>query len=85
MRAFLIACVATVIFAAAGYFSLNVFQEPTGIAYTTRGARVESSWSWRGISTEAQRTMCKPRQTWQWFFVDFRNPQDEPEICIDSQ
>ena len=85
MRAFLMACVAAVIFAAGGYFSLNVFQKPTGVAYAAKGARAEPSWSWRVVSTEASRTACKPRQTWQWFFVDFRDPRGEPVICADSQ
>ena len=85
MRAFLIACVATAIFAVVGYLSLNFFQEPTGIAYTAKDARAEPNWSWRVISTEAATTACKPRRSWQWFFVDFRDPHGEPDICADSQ
>jgi len=85
MRAFLIACAATVALGAGGYFSLNIFQEPTGFAYTAKSARPESSWSWRVTSTVGQGTTCTPRQSWQWFFVDFRDPNGEAVICSESQ
>lgn len=85
MRAFLIACAATLIVGTGGYFSLNAFQEPSGVVYTAKTARAEPSWSWRVISTEASRTTCTLRRSWQWFFVDFRDPSSEPRICVDSQ
>ena len=40
MRAFLVACLAVIVIGAGGYFFLNAMQEPTGVAYTTDGARI---------------------------------------------
>jgi hypothetical protein len=85
MRAFLVACLAVVVIGAVGYFSLNSVQKPTGAAYTTEGARIDPSWSWRRISSVATARPCEPRTSWQWFFVDFRRPAGEPSICSDSQ
>ena len=39
MRAFLVACVAVVVIGAGGYFFLNSFQEPSGVAFTTNAVR----------------------------------------------
>ncbi len=85
MRAFLVACLAFVVIGAGGYFALNAVQKPTGAAYTTDSARIDASWSWRKASTTAAAQSCEPRQLWQWFFVDFRDPHGEPGLCWDSQ
>ncbi len=85
MRAFLIACVTTIILMASGYFLLNAFQEPTGMAYTAKSARIETTWSWRVTSIMTEKTTCTPRRSWQWFFVDFRDSYGEPAICAYSQ
>ncbi len=78
MRAFLLACLAVVILGAGGYFSLNSAQTPTGVAYTTDGARINEKWSWRSDG-------CDARTTWQWIFVDFGSPAGESKVCSDSQ
>jgi hypothetical protein len=49
MRAFLAACVAVVIIGAGGYLVLTEIQQPTGVAYTTGGARISPQWSWRSV------------------------------------
>jgi|HubBroStandDraft_4_1064222.scaffolds.fasta_scaffold289543_1 hypothetical protein len=88
MRAFLVACLAFVVIGAGGYFALGNLQEPSGLAYSTDGARINPSWSWRETSTKSPASpadQCEPRKSWQWFFVDFRHPHGEPSICSDSQ
>jgi hypothetical protein len=85
MRAFLVACVAIVVIGAGGYFSLNAVQQPSGIAYATDGARIDPSWSWRVTTTTPAATPCEPRKVWQWFFVDFRDPNGESALCSISQ
>jgi hypothetical protein len=47
MRAFLAACLAAVILAAGGYFAASAMQRPSGVAYTTEGARIDPKWSFR--------------------------------------
>ena len=49
MRAFLVACLAIIIFGAGGYYLLNSAQKPTGAAYTTDGARINPKWAWRPV------------------------------------
>lgn len=49
MRAFLTACLGIIVIGIAGFFSLNTLQEPSGIAYTTGGARISPDWSWRSV------------------------------------
>jgi hypothetical protein len=39
MRVFLAACLAIIVLAVGGYFSVNVIQRSSGVAYTTEGAR----------------------------------------------
>jgi hypothetical protein len=85
MRVFLMACLAFIAIGAGGYFSLNAVQKSTGSAYTTDSARIDPSWSWRVTSTSPPPQQCEPRQVWQWFFVDFRDPEGESSICSDSQ
>ncbi len=85
MRAFLVSCVALVAIGAGGYFILNSLQQSSGAAFTTGGARIDPSWSWRVALTTPPAAHCEPRTVWQWFFVDFRDPGGESKICSDSQ
>jgi hypothetical protein len=95
MRAFLVACLAIVVVGTGGYFFLNAMQEPSGIAYTTGGARISTSWVWRSVigpdgaggptAKTAQAGECDMRKTWQWIFVDFGKPDGESATCSDSQ
>ena len=85
MRAFLVACLAFVVIGAGGYFALNAVQKPTGSVYTTDAARIDPSWNWRSASTTPPAQPCEPRKPWQWFFVDFRDPNGESSLCSDSQ
>jgi hypothetical protein len=91
MRAFLLACLAIVVIGAGGYFFLSDMQQPSGVAYSTEGARIDTSWAWRsvsgptGASEGAQAKECDPRKTWQWIFVDFGRPDGEPALCSISQ
>jgi hypothetical protein len=92
MRAFLVACLATVVLGAAGYFFLGAMQEPAGFAFSTEGARITPDWAWRSvgrptipaIDVTAGRA-CEMRKAWQWIFVDFGDPSGEPGICAISQ
>jgi hypothetical protein len=54
MRVFLAACLAIVILAVGGYFSVNAMQRLSGAAYTTEGARIKASWSWRQMLPRAK-------------------------------
>lgn len=85
MRAFLVACLTFIVIGAGGYFALNALQEPSGTAYTTDAARINSTWSWRTATTTSPPQQCEPRKIWQWFFVDFRDPKGESGLCSDSQ
>jgi hypothetical protein len=49
MRAFLVACLAIVVIGAAAFYIVNATQKPTGVAYTTDGARINPKWSWRTV------------------------------------
>lgn len=85
MRAFLMACLATLVIGAAGYFAFDALQQPAGIAYATEGARIDPSWSWRTVLTPPSAQQCQPRKIGQWFFVDLRRPRGELPVCSDSQ
>jgi hypothetical protein len=90
MRAFLVACLAMLAFAAGGYFFLGTLQQPSGVAFATDGARIDTSWSWRSVSGpagagETAQTGCDMRKTWQWGFVDFGRPKGESAACSISQ
>jgi len=54
MRAFLAACLAIVVIGAGSYFALSTLQQPTGVAYTTDGARISPQWSWRAVFRQAK-------------------------------
>jgi hypothetical protein len=49
MRAFVAACVAAILIAACGVLALGAFQKSTGAAFSTNGARINPSWSWREV------------------------------------
>jgi hypothetical protein len=83
MRAFLVACLAFVIIGAGGYFLLASVQEPSGVAYTTNGARISTNWSWRSVGSRAGE--CDARKSWQWVFVDLGKPEGESATCSISQ
>jgi hypothetical protein len=91
MRAFWVACLAIVAVAAGGYFFLSAVQQPSGVAYSTDGSRINTSWAWRsvsgptGASESAQANACDLRKTWQWIFVDFGWPDGESALCSISQ
>lgn len=88
MRAFLLACLAVVVIGAGSYFAVNVTQEPSGLAYTTEGVRIDPSWAWRSAGTTEPTTAaeeCHVRKPWGWFFVDFGRPHGEPAACRISQ
>jgi hypothetical protein len=55
MRAFLVACLAIFVLGAGGFFGLNAMQQPSGIAYTTDGARINPKWTWRSVFHLANR------------------------------
>lgn len=82
MRAFVVACLAVVI-GTGGYLFLNSIQEPTGVAYTTDGARISTNWSWRSVGSRPDE--CDARKSWQWIFVDFGSPDGESAVCSVSQ
>jgi hypothetical protein len=81
MGAFLAACLAFIVLGAGGYFVLNEVQQPTGTAFSTGAVRIDPNWSWRVAGNKS----CEPRESWQWFFVDFGHPRGEPPLCLDSQ
>ena len=85
MRAFLVACVTFILLDIGTYFSLNMLQEPSGVAYTQQAARIDPSWSWRLGTTTSPAQTCEPRTLSQWFFVDFSDPAGELAACKDSQ
>ena len=55
MRIFLIACVAVVVIAIAAALSLNSVQKPSGTRYTTEGARIHPSWSFRQVFSRTKK------------------------------
>jgi hypothetical protein len=56
VRAFLVACLAILALGAGGFFGLNVMQKPSGIAYTSRGARIDPQWAWRSVLRDTGAT-----------------------------
>ncbi len=86
MRAFLAACLAIVVIAVAGYFATSVAQRLSGVAYTTEGARIKQSWTYRRLSSRAApgghgmamptgasnlADDCDVSTTLQWIMIDF--------------
>ena len=90
MRAFLVACLAIVAVAVGGYLFLGTMQQPSGVAYATDGARIDTSWAWRSVSGPtgagaAAQAGCDMRKSWQWIFVDLGRPEGEAAVCSISQ
>jgi hypothetical protein len=101
MRAFLLACLVTVVIGAGGYFTLASMQKSTGVAFATDGARINPQWTWRSMfrktKTPAAGGMtvpgapselvdeCDTRTASQWIFVDFGTPDGEADLCSISQ
>jgi hypothetical protein len=87
MRAFVMACLAIIVIGTGGYFFLDSMQKPSGIAFSTVGARINPNWSWRSVSSSESLSpdRCETRKTAQWFFVDFGDPRGESSLCSISQ
>lgn len=85
MRAFLMACLLTLIVGTCWYFGLNALQQPSGIAFATGGTRIDPGWSWRTVLLPPSAQQCQPRTPVQWFFVDMRSPEGELPVCSASQ
>lgn len=85
MRAFLVACLAIAVLAVAGYFGTSMAQRLSGAAYTTDGARIKHSWTYRriakreppaghGMAMPATANVaedCDVSTTLQWIMIDF--------------
>ena len=61
MRAFLIACAAVIIIAACGVLALGAFQKSAGLAFSTDGARINPSWSWREVFRTSELSPTGPQ------------------------
>lgn len=88
MRAILLAWLAIFVTGAAGCLGINMLQQSSGLAYSTDGARIDTSWAWRSTGTREPITEaeeCDTRKPWQWFFVDFGHPRGESATCRISQ
>ena len=80
---------------AGGYLFLSAVQQPTGVAFATDGARIDTSWAWRSLlsttsasepGTEKVRAeACDMHKTWQWIFIDFGRRDGESGACWASQ
>ena len=86
MRVFLAACLAIVVLAVAGYFATSMAQRLSGTAYTTEGARIKQSWTYRRVASRAAPAAhgvavpagassvaedCDVSTTLQWIMIDF--------------
>jgi hypothetical protein len=88
MRVFLLACLAIVVIGIGGYFVANAAQQPSGVAFATDGARIDTSWAWRSAGRSEPATAaqeCSLRKPWGWIFVDFGKPRSESAACRISQ
>jgi hypothetical protein len=85
MRPFLTALLGMGLLSASCYFLLNAAQKPSAVVFKSESARIEPSWAWRTALIGSIATSCEARNTWQWFFVDFRRPNGEPRVCSDFQ
>jgi hypothetical protein len=98
MRAFLAACVVTIILAACAVLALGAMQKPSGIAFSTDGVRIDPSWSWRqafgGSASNPQDKSaaaphpgpenCEKISAYRWPFVDLGEAK-ENDACLVSQ
>ncbi|MEA2984675.1 MAG: hypothetical protein QOD94_929 [Alphaproteobacteria bacterium] len=55
MRVFLVSCLAVVVLALGAVLALNSVQKPTGTRYTTEGARIHPSWSFRQVFSRTKK------------------------------
>ena len=62
MRAFLVACLAIVIVGTGGYYGLNTIQQPTGVAYSTDGARISPTGLGDPCSTGRRKRRRRARR-----------------------
>jgi hypothetical protein len=54
MRVFLISCLAVVVLGIGAFLALSAVQKPSGTRFTTEGARINPSWSFRQVFTKAK-------------------------------
>jgi hypothetical protein len=73
MRSFITACVVAIVLGVAGYFAVNTVQRPSGVVYTTEGARIEPSWSSRHPVQTASLENCNVTRSWRWIVLDFKD------------
>jgi hypothetical protein len=88
MRSFLIACAAMIALAVGGALVLGVAQMPTGVAFSTDGARINPTWSYRkGRSAQPPPSGSEIEvecETSWYLFVDLGIAvEDDP--CAESQ
>jgi hypothetical protein len=55
MRVFLISCLAVVVLAVGGFLTLAAVQKPSGVRYTTDGARINPMWSFRQVFSKTKQ------------------------------
>jgi hypothetical protein len=65
MRAFLAACAAAIVLAVCGVLALGAVQKSSGTAFSTEGARIDPSWSWRQMFRRSASSQPGPRQSGQ--------------------
>ena len=91
MRVFLVACLAIIVLALGSYVAVSAAQKASGTAYTTEGARIKQSWSYRRVAKRAGPTTpgmktpdsqveasddCEVGSTWRWITIDFGGDED---------
>ncbi len=55
MRAFLAACVVALVLAVCAVIALGAVQKPSGVAFSTDGARINPHWAFRQVFRRAWR------------------------------
>jgi hypothetical protein len=55
MRAFLAASLAALVLTVCGVLALGALQKPSGVAFSTEGARIDPHWAWRQVFRRAWR------------------------------
>src|SRR5919204_3668701 len=61
MRAFFVSCVAVIVLAVCGVLALGAVQKPSGVAFSTEGARIDPGWSWRQIFRRPANHQPEPK------------------------
>ena len=95
MRAFSAACLAIILIVVGGYFVLSAVQQPSGVAFASDAARIDTSWAWRSplsftsVADPGKKTVqeeaCQKHSPWQWIFIDFGRRDGESGACWASQ